>query len=214
MQRTLTETELQGAWDRWCTTTDQGARARLAEHYLPLVRFVARQIRSQVSSYLQPELFSLGLIGLLDALDKFDPELGYRFETYGVARIRGAMRDGVRKMESLPRGARERRGCLIQSISPVDFQSITASKWQDRLADANQPSALDGLELQADYAEVLEAVEALPDRERQVIRRYYFEGSFLKAIGTELGVTESRICQIHRSALKMLERSLLSLRAA
>ena len=214
MQGTLNETELQAAWARWCSTKDQGARAKLAEHYLPLVRFVARQQRSQVSTFLQPELFSLGLIGLLDALDKFDLELGYRFETYGVARIRGAMRDGVRKMESLPRGARERPGCLIQSISPVDFQSVSASRWQDCLADTNQPSALDRLELLADHAEVLEAVEALPERERKVIRRYYFEGSYLKAIGVELGVTESRICQIHRSALKMLERSLMRLRAA
>lgn len=217
MQGTLTEIYLDATWDRWCSTKDQSARAELVEHYLPLVRFLASQLRSQVSSYLQPELYSLGLIGLLDALDKFDPGLGYRFETYGVPRIRGAMRDGVRKMESLPRGARERPGCVIHSINPVDFQSARAAhgaRLQDCLEDSDQPSALDGLELQADYEELLEAVEALPDRERKVIRRYYYEGSYLKTIGAELGVTESRICQIHRRALKLLERSLLRLRAA
>ena len=214
MHEPLTEVDLHATWERWRASNDQSARADLVGHYLPLVRFLARQLRSQVSSYLQPELYSLGLIGLLDALDKFDLGRGYRFETYGVPRIRGAMRDGIRKMESLPRGARERPGCLIHSISPVDFQSTSATRLQDCLGDSDQPSALDGLELLADHHEVLEAVEALPDRERQVIHRYYFEGSYLKAIGAELGVTESRVCQIHRGALKMLERSLLRFRAA
>ena len=85
---------------------------------------------------------------------------------------------------------------------------------QDCLEDHEQPSALDGLELLADHAELLEAVEALPERERIVIRRHYYDGRYLKTIGLELGVTESRICQIHRRALKMLELSLLRLRAA
>ena len=216
MPNTLTEIDLQATWDRWRSTQDEIARAELVEHYLPFVRFLANQLHPQVSPYLQPELYSLGLVGLLDALDKFDPELGNRFETYGVARIRGAMRDGIRRMESLPRGARQRPGCMIQHIAPVDFQAArpAGASLQDSLEDPNQFSALDQLELEAEYQELLAAVEALPARERRVIRRYYYEGSYLKTIGTELGLTESRICQIHRGALKMLERTLLQLRAA
>ena len=216
MPKTLTNPDLQVMWDRWCRTKDEIARAELVEHYLPFVRFLANQLQPQVSPYLQPELYSLGLVGLLDALDKFDPELGYRFETYGVARIRGAMRDGVRRMESLPRGARQRPGCMIHHIAPVDFQAErpAGASLQDSLEDPDQVSALDRLELEAEYQELLAAVEALPARERRVIRRYYYEGSYLKAIGAELGLTESRICQIHRGALKMLERNLLQLRAA
>ena len=216
MPKTLTEIDLHATWDRWCTTKDEIARAELVEHYLPFVRFLANQLHPQVSPYLQPELYSLGLVGLLDALDKFDPELGNRFETYGVARIRGAMRDGIRRMESLPRGARQRPGCMIQHIAPVDFQAArpAGASLQDSLEDPGHVSALDQLELEAEYQELLAAVEALPARERRVIRRYYYEGSYLKTIGAELGLTESRICQIHRGALKMLERTLLQLRAA
>lgn len=216
MPKTLTEIDLQATWDRWCSTEDEIARAELVEHYLPFVRFLANQLQSQVSPYLQPELYSLGLVGLLDALDKFDPQLGNRFETYGVARIRGAMRDGIRRMESLPRGARQRPGCMIQHIAPVDFQAVrpAGASLQDSLEDPGQVSALDQLELEAEYHELLAAVDALPARERRVIRRYYYEGSYLKTIGAELGLTESRICQIHRGALKMLERTLLQLRAA
>lgn len=213
----LEEDELQAAWTTWSSTGEAEAREKLIRHYLPLVEFLASQLRPQVSSYLQPELYSFGVVGLLDALDKFKPELGNRFETYGVARIRGAMRDGVRRSDSLPRGARNRASRVIECIVPVDFQTATSPvgvKLQDCLADAGQPSALDGLELQADYEELTEAVESLPERERTVIREYYYKGSFLKTIGDELGVTESRICQIHRAALKMLERNLLRLRAA
>ena len=217
MQGTLSSIDLDSTWDRWFTTRDEIARAELVENYLPFVRYLAGQLRSQVNSYLQSELYSLGLLGLLDALDKFDPRLGNRFETYGGPRIKGAMRDGIRRMGSLPRGARDRPSCMIRWITPVDFQSARTSngnRLQDCLEDSEQPSAFSGLEHQADREELLQAIEALPDRERKVIRRHYYEGSYLKAIGAELGVTESRVCQIHRRALKMLELSLVRLRAA
>lgn len=217
MQGTLTDSDLQASWDRWSKDRDPQARAELVENYLPFVRYTAGRLRSQVTPSLRSELFSLGLLGLLDALDKFDPELGNRFETYAGTRIRGAMRDGVRRMGPLPRGANLQTKCLIRSITPVDFQSARTARgvsFQDWLEDADQPSALDRLEHLADRDELLEAVETLPERERTVIHRHYFEGFYLKTIGAELGVTESRACQIHRRALKMLERSLLRLRAA
>ena len=217
MQATIAESDLGPIWDRWVETKDERARARLVEHYVPFVRYMANRLRPQVDPTLRSELYSLGLLGLLDALDKFDPNLGNRFETYAGTRIRGAMHDGIRRMGPLPRGAQKQTTCLIRSITPVDFQSARTSRGarlQDCLEDHEQPSALDGLELLADREELSEAVESLPERERIVIRRHYYEGRYLKAIGLELGVTESRICQIHRRALKMLELSLLRLRAA
>ena len=217
MEATIADAELGSIWERWVETRDARARARLVEHYVPFVRYMANRLRPQVAPTLRSELYSLGLLGLLDALDKFDPSLGNRFETYAGTRIRGAMHDGIRRMGPFPRGAHKQASCLIRSITTVDFQSARTARGarlQDCLEDHDQPSALDGLELLADRAELLEAVEALPERERIVIRRHYYDGRYLKAIGLELGVTESRICQIHRRALKMLELSLLRLRAA
>lgn len=217
MQNRLEEDELQASWGSWSSSGDPEARERLVRHYLSLVEFLAAQLRPQVSAYLQPELYSFGVIGLLDALDKFRPELGNRFETYGASRIRGAIRDGVRQSDALPRDARKRASRVIECIVPVDFQTATSPvgvKLQDCLADSSAPTALDGLELAADYEELREAIAALPDRESTVIREYYYKGRFLKAIGDELGLTESRVCQIHRKALAIMERYLVSLRAA
>jgi RNA polymerase sigma factor for flagellar operon FliA len=217
MRGTLSTIDLESAWDRWTRDRDPRARTELVERYVPFVRYMAGRFGSQISPYLRPELYSLGLLGLLDALDKFDPEVGVRFETYAGTRIRGAMQDGIRRMSPLPRGAQQQTRCMIRSITPVDFQSALTARGvrlQDCLEDPDQPSVFAGIELLADHQELFEAVEALPDRERTVIRRHYYEGWYLKAIGDELGVTESRACQIHRRALKMLELSLLRRRAA
>lgn len=208
---------VESAWDRWISTRDLGAREVLVERYVPFVRYMAGRLGPQVSPYLRPELFSLGLLGLLDALDKFNPEVGVRFETYAGTRIRGAMHDGIRRMGPLPRGARQQASAMIRSIHPVDFQTATSARGvrlQDCLEDLEQPSVFAGLERLADRQELQEAVEALPNRERIVIQRHYYDGLYLKEIGAELGVTESRVCQIHRRALKMLEHRLLRLRAA
>ena len=217
MAETLSNERFDDAWTRWHTTRDRHAWAELVEHYVPFVRYLANQLRPQVSRFAGGELFSLGLIGLLDALEKFDPALGNRFETYAVRRIRGAMRDGVRRMEHLPRSDRARSSAIVRNVMPVDFQTARTrggTRIQDLLADSDAPSALDALELEADYQELVAAIEALPERERLVIRHYYFDGHFLKKIGDLLGITESRVCQIHRNALRLLEASLIRLRAA
>lgn len=211
MAMLLEESELAALWERWGESRDQSAREGLVRHYLPIVEFLSRQLRRHVAAYLEQDLYSFGVIGLLDALEKFRPELGNRFETYGVSRIRGAMRDGIRSLDALPRGARERASRVIERIVPVDFQTACSPrgvKLQDCLADPDPTSALDLLELQADHDEVAAAIEFLPERERQVIVEYYYRDRYLKDIGRDLGVTESRICQIHRQALKMLSQIL------
>lgn len=206
-------TDVDTLWHRWRRLADSDARAELIEHYLPLVSMIVARMARSVPFSLRVELDSYGAMGLIDAVDKFRPELGNRFETYGSCRIRGAIHDGLRTLNWFPRGAWRRPGRVIENIVTIDFQSArtgTGARLQDSLADRSDGAVPDELLLDADHAEVADAIEDLPARERLVVVAHYYDGRKLADIGRELGVTESRVCQLHRRALKMLQENLLS----
>ncbi len=96
-------------WRRLKESGDRDARDRLILQYSPLVKFVAGRIRSGLPSGVdQADLVSDGVIGLMDAIDKFDPDRGLQFQTYAVSRIRGAIVDGLRAADWVPRSVREK----------------------------------------------------------------------------------------------------------
>lgn len=214
---TLDEVQLTHAWAQWHGGGDSGARDELVKHYLPLVNFLAGPFYRHVPESYRGDLISFGVLGLIDALDKFDPSMGYRFETYGSCRVRGAMSDGIRALAWLPRGAAQRASRIIEKVVPVDFQAARTAdgtRLQDCLADRNETTPLDALELMDDHEDVATVLQLLPERERAVITQYYFGRRQLKEIGADLGVTESRVCQLHRRALRQLEQLLLERRSA
>ncbi|MDQ3916174.1 MAG: sigma-70 family RNA polymerase sigma factor [Actinomycetota bacterium] len=182
-------------------------REGLIRHYLPLVEFLAGRLGRHVHASYRADLFSFGVEGLMDAIGKFRPDMGNRFETYGSCRIRGAMSDGIRKMSWLPRGAENRSSRVIETIVPVDFQGArthVGTKLQDCLSERTDGTPFDDLLLAADHDEVVTAVQALPERERNVVVEHYYAEKQLKEIGRDMGVTESRVCQLHRRALRLL----------
>lgn len=186
-------------------------REALIRNYLPLVEFLAGRLGRHVHASYRADLYSFGVEGLMDAIDKFRPEMGNRFETYGSVRIRGAMSDGIRKMSWLPRGAENRSSRVIETVVPVDFQAARTSvgvRLQDCLSDRTAGTPFDGLMLEADHDEVAAAIRDLPDRERNVVFEHYYAQKQLKEIGRDMGVTESRVCQLHRRALRMLQGAL------
>ncbi len=105
---TVTEAE-QELWTRFKDQGDTEARNRLVVHYSPLVKYVAGRVRSGLpASVDQDDVISDGVIGLMDALEKFDPGRGLQFQTYAVTRIRGAMVDALRSGDWVPRTVRDR----------------------------------------------------------------------------------------------------------
>jgi RNA polymerase sigma factor for flagellar operon FliA len=241
--------ELGRIWHAFKGDGDEEARERLILHYAPLVKYVASRVATGLpSSVEQADLVSYGMFGLIDALNKFEPGRGNKFETYAIPRIRGAIIDELRAMDWVPRSVRfkqreiekavieletmlkrqpterelaERLGLstgeLHDVITQISFVSVlaldeTVSVGADRgesvalidtLADKGfDPST--GVESQETRGLLAAAINTLSEREKIVVTLYYFEGLTLAEIGEILGVTESRICQIHTKAVGML----------
>ena len=240
-------------WHTFKSTGDDAAREQLILHYAPLVKYVASRVATGLpSSVEQSDLVSYGMFGLIDALKKFEPGRGNKFETYAIPRIKGAIIDELRAMDWVPRSVRfkqreiekaltdleamlkrqpterelaERLGVslseLHEVITQISFVSVlaldeTISVGQDRgeqvsLIDTLADKGLDptqGVESQETRGLLAAAINGLSEREKIVVTLYYFEGLTLAEIGGILGVTESRICQIHTKAVGLLRNQL------
>jgi RNA polymerase sigma factor for flagellar operon FliA len=240
-------------WHAFKSLGDDAAREQLILHYAPLVKYVASRVATGLpSSVEQSDLVSYGMFGLMDALNKFEPGRGNKFETYAIPRIKGAIIDELRAMDWVPRSVRfkqreiekaladleamlkrqptekelaERLGMslpeLHEMITQISFVSVlaldeTVSVGQDRgeqvsLIDTLADKGLDptqGVESQETRGMLAAAINDLSEREKIVVTLYYFEGLTLAEIGGILGVTESRICQIHTKAVGVLRNQL------
>jgi RNA polymerase sigma factor FliA len=120
MARTLQVTEEED-WSLFKETGDDGARGRLAEKYLPLVKYVIDRIAYRLPDFIDREdLISEGILRLIDALDKFDPSRMNKFETYAVVRIRGAVLDSLRQMDWVPRSLRQKSREIENAYADVE----------------------------------------------------------------------------------------------
>jgi len=241
-------------WDAFKGTGDQVAREKLILNYSPLVKYVAGRLSSNLPQNVDTsDLISYGVFGLIDAIEKFNPERGIKFETYAIARIKGAIIDELRAMDWVPRSvrarAREIEGAYVALENqlkrvPSDAEvaahmGIAKSELNDIFTklsytsvmsfeelwsggsdrdDRNSPVATIKDETAEDPVQVFEsaeikeiltkAIERLPEREKVVIALYYYEGLTLKEIGAVLGVTESRVSQLHTKAVLRLRARL------
>jgi RNA polymerase sigma factor for flagellar operon FliA len=246
------QTELAGVWEDF-RAGSSSAREQLILHYAPLVKYVAGRLGAGLPQTVeQADLVSNGMFGLMDALDKFDPERNVKFETYAIPRIRGAILDELRAMDWVPRSIRfkarelekanaelenelkrpptdeevaERLGIslseLQEVLTQISFVSVMAldeviggdergepRSLLDTLADAASGDPTMELEGQEMRGILAAAINSLTEREKIVITLYYFEGLTLSEIGEILGVTESRVCQIHTKAVGGLRKAM------
>jgi RNA polymerase sigma factor for flagellar operon FliA len=232
------------------------ARERLILHYSPLVKFVAGRVAAGLPQNIeQSDLVSYGIFGLIDAIDKFDLERGFKFETYAISRIKGAIIDELRSIDWVPRSIRAKARAieraysklenelrrspddkeiaaelemteeeLAQNLSQISFvglvaldELLAAGNSNDRggsatVGDTIADRAFDPVEaFEVDEMKTLlaDAINRMPDRERLVLTLYYYEGLTLSEIGKVLGVTESRVCQIHTKSILQLRSRLV-----
>jgi RNA polymerase sigma factor for flagellar operon FliA len=241
--------EIGGLWRRFKADGDARAREALILQYSPLVKFVAGRVAVGLPRNVdQADLVSNGVFGLIDAIDKFEPERGFKFETYAINRIKGSILDGLRALDWVPRSVRSRAREIERSMAELEHRlhrtptdeelashmSVEVDSVRNTLAEMSNLGlvALDelvGPESASSLGDFLpdpsgvgpeaafqaaetrhllgDAINRLPDRERLVVTLYYFEGLTLAEIGEVLGVTESRVCQIHaKSVLSLRNR--------
>jgi RNA polymerase sigma factor for flagellar operon FliA len=109
METGVKEVELRDLWRRYKEENDQGARERLVVAYSPMVKFVAGRLGAGLPSHVDDaDLISYGLLGLIGAIERFEPERGIKFETFAMTRIRGAIIDELRSLDWVPRSVRAR----------------------------------------------------------------------------------------------------------
>lgn len=134
------DSSLEELWRGWVERRDPRARERLVVHYSPLVKFVVGRIRSRLPAHVDPaDLVSEGLLGLLEAMDRFDPSMGLQFQTFAVPRIRGAILDQLRAADWAPRKVRDQ-------IHSVDRSEDALSQRLGRPPTADEVAAELGIE--------------------------------------------------------------------
>jgi RNA polymerase sigma factor for flagellar operon FliA len=245
--------DTRGIWLEYRRTRDQGLRDKLIVMYSPLVKYVAGRLGSGLPAHVdEGDLVSYGLLGLIGAIERYDPDRDIKFETYAIARIRGSIIDELRALDWVPRSVRSRAREIERAIgaleaklgrAPTDEEiaarvGISVVELEDALSDiarssiaaldelwsvsneGDQVSLLDTIEDpesikpaealdETELREILgDAISRLPEREKLVITLYYYEELTLREIGEVLGVTESRISQLHTKAILRLKARL------
>jgi RNA polymerase sigma factor FliA len=155
------DADLHMQWTRWLNRRNPAAREHLIVHYSPLVKFVAGRVGAGLPSSVDPgDLVSSGVFGLMDAIDRFDPDRGVKFETFAVPRIRGAVYDGLRKLDWVPRSVRSRARSVERAFSDLEHRQGRAPT-DDELA---QHLDISGAELTRWFAAIASTTVGPLDR--------------------------------------------------
>ena len=244
---------MQAIWREFGRTKDKALRDRLILTYAPLVKYVAGRLGSGLPAHVdEGDLVSYGLLGLIGAIERYDLERDIKFETYALARIKGAIIDELRALDWVPRSVRSRareieraigeieaktgraptdeeiaakvgisEDALDESLSDISRSSIAAldELWSvsgegdqisllDTLEDTTGARPADALDETETKELIADAISRLPEREKLVVTLYYYEELTLREIGEVLGVTESRVSQLHTKAILRLKSRL------
>jgi RNA polymerase sigma factor for flagellar operon FliA len=235
------------------TAKGQLDRNAMIKQYQPLVRRLAHHMMAKLPANVQvDDLIQVGLIGLTEALVRYEAAQGVQFETFATQRIRGAMLDELRENDWMSRGSRKSQKDIEQALrrlehqlgrSPLeseiatelgmslaDYQALLGKVRGTQLVyleDMGRGSEDDDSFLDHHIADsevdpmnmlgnqrlrqaLVAAITTLPEREQLIMSMYYEQDMNLKEIAAVLGVTESRICQLHSQSIARLRAKMRS----
>ena len=219
------------------TAAGQPDRDQLVQRFVPLVKRIAYHLMARLPASVQfDDLVQNGMIGLLDAMERFEEGFGAQFETYATQRVRGAMLDGLRENDWLPRQLRRElrriEGMINKLAAALDmplaeyqktlqdarghqilyFEDFAGEEGEDFLERHFTDNEADPLRLLEDKSlkqVLVAAIERLPEREKLMMALYYEKELNLREIGEVMGVSESRVCQLHSQAVARLRSQVL-----
>lgn len=224
------------------------SRDELIMAHLPKVKFIADRIAAKLPPSIErDDLYGAGVVGLIDAVERFDSSRGIAFTTFAELRVRGAILDNLRSADWASRNTRrrmreiqaayqlleQRHGRMVTEEEIAEHIGIPVSELRENLSDVRALklsdlderdeetglcvadlvpdqglSPLEALGAKEHKQLLVKAIDALPERERQVIALYYSEELTMKEIGEVLGVTESRVSQLRSQAIVRMRAAL------
>ena len=222
-------------------------KEKIVEKYIPLVKYLASRIMLGKAKYIEYEdLVSYGIVGLLDAINRYDSSKGMKFSSYATLRIKGAMIDEIRKNRPISKGAMDKLAKYNESVERLQnkfmrepsikeiaidlnvtesevsqvenyinymailsLESVIYSDDDDvtimeTLEDKNTVSPEESLEYKEQLEMLADDIERLKEKDKLILKLYYYEKFTLKEIGQVLEVSESRVCQLHSRAIRNL----------
>ena len=234
-------------WKKFKQDGDGDLRDALITNYLHLVKYVVGRVASGLPSHVRMEdLYSTGVMGLIKAVEKYDPTMKNKFETYAILLIKGAIIDELRSLDWVPRSIHQKanmitkaqnelqqslgreatdpelaehlkmdlqdleelmirvRPAILLSLNDDSDEDEDRGTMADRIPDQKAKVSHQLVDRKELAKELEEAILGLPDQERMVLVLYYYENLMLKEVGEVLGVSESRISQIHTKAVSRL----------
>ena len=253
----LQDEEDQHLWEQYKTNHDQRIKDALIMKYASFVKYVAGRIAVNLPSNVEfDDLVSYGILGLIDAIDKYDSDRNVKFKTYAKTRIRGAIFDELRVLDWTPRSIRQKarklekayvklegklgrdardeevaeylnidiselhklfdetKKSLLLSLDEIFYDDEEGSSRFDFIEDQKSDNPQTKIE-EAEAKKILaDAISKLSDRERMVITLYYYEELTSKEIGKILGVSDSRVSQLHTKAILRLRGRLSRIKEA
>ena len=237
-------------WKQYKEHNDLEAKEQLIISYIQLVKNISGRLYNSYNAHVEyDDLVGYGIIGLLDAIEKFDYKLGHKFETYANIRIRGAIVDQLRSLDWIPRSMRQKYKKIeaatkkLQNIFGTDIKDEVLAKelgisneelneWlqqvstftivslDEKISENSNISIQQDQEVLTPEASLMddetkrmlkEMVEILPEKEKRIIELYYYSELTYREIAEIMGISESRISQLHTKAITKLQTNLKDL---
>lgn len=229
------------------TVLECNNKEKIIEKYIPLVKHIASRLLIGKTKYIEYEdLVSYGIIGLMDAISKYDNTKGMKFSSYASIRIKGSMIDEIRKVRPLSKGSMDKIAIFNEalerlhskllrepsikevatdmgislneakeielSINYLSVVSLDAVIYSDEdeanligmIEDKNSPSPEERYEEKERVVVLAKALDEMKEKDKTILTLYYYEKLTLKEIGQVLGISESRVCQLHSRAIRNL----------